>query len=283
MQSKKWKVTKRTLVFGSKYVKVFEDRVALPDGKVIEDYTLVKKPDAIIVVATDVCSKLVTLKEYKHGIGDFQVALPSGYKNPKEPIVAAARRELLEETGFGEGAFRGVGVLYDDPAKDLRKTYVVRAINVYPLREQQLEETETISEVKLLSISELRDQIEKKQWQAATSISALVISGYLFENLPVNREEERMMVLTSTLLSAREVYKTAKKWVDQNVPQVSALVRPGAPELDKHVDLWRVPLLIKDRNGKDLDIGRLSVNYENKVVDHEEISRILFLVEHYRH
>ncbi len=285
MQSKKWKVTKRTQVFDSKFVKVYEDRVILPNGKVIEDYTLIKKLDAVIVVATDVYSKLVTVKEYKHGIGNFQVALPSGYKNPKEGPVAAARRELLEETGFGEGVFRSVGVLYDDPAKDLRKTYVVRAINVHPLREQKLDETETISQVKLLSINKLREQFERKQWRAATSISALVISGYLFENIPINREEDRILVSTSGLLSAREVYKTAKSWIEENVPTVPiGYVRLGLPELDKSVDLWRVHLFINDHTtGKDVDIGRVKINHENKVVEHDDIQNILYAVNRYQH
>ncbi len=175
----KWKLLKRKSVFLSKFLDVYEDKVKLPDGSVINDYTLVRKPDSVIIVAMTRKKELIAIKEYRHAADRFLVALPSGYKNPNESAVSAAKRELLEETGYGGGRFRYIGTLYEDSAKGLNKIYVIGAKDTYLQREQSLENSETISQVKLLTAGKLNKQINSKQWTGATSLAALLLSDHL--------------------------------------------------------------------------------------------------------
>lgn len=174
----KWRLLKRIKVFDSKFVKVYQDKVKLPSGKIIDDFTLVKKHDVVIIVATDKLGKVLVIREYRHGVDSFEFSLPAGLMETNEQLITTARRELYEETGYGGGNFKYVGELHDDPTTDIRKIHVVRAESVYRKGKQKLEDSETIIEVRSLAIEELKKQIKKKQWHSSTSLSALVISGY---------------------------------------------------------------------------------------------------------
>lgn len=43
MHNQSWKLIKRNLVYTSKFVKVYEDVVQLPNGTKVDDYTVVEK------------------------------------------------------------------------------------------------------------------------------------------------------------------------------------------------------------------------------------------------
>jgi ADP-ribose pyrophosphatase len=50
--------------------------------------------------------RVVLIRQYRHTVGDFLWELVAGRKEPKEAPLAAARRELLEETGYRARRFR---------------------------------------------------------------------------------------------------------------------------------------------------------------------------------
>lgn len=176
----KWKVLKRTKILDTKYLKVYEDRVRLPNGTIIPDFTLVKKLDVVLVVATDMNNRVITIMEYKHGAGEVQMALPAGMLDrSNESLLKTAKRELKEETGFEGGTFTYLGFLYDYPSKDMHKVHIFRARNVVKKSKQGLETTETITEVKLLPVKKIRMQIKNGKCNSSSVIAALVLSGLL--------------------------------------------------------------------------------------------------------
>ncbi|MDE1827915.1 MAG: NUDIX hydrolase [Candidatus Micrarchaeota archaeon] len=180
LMDKKWRVLKRKRVFDSKFVKIYEDIVKLPNGTVLNDYTLIKKSDVVLIVPTDKKNKVITIKEYRHGAGQFQIALPAGLIESNEPLIKAAKRELLEETGFSGGHFKYVGVLNDYPSKDMHKIYVVRAKNVKLIQKQKLEMSETITSVRAVSRRDLKKQIANKKWKNSAALASLILSRIIF-------------------------------------------------------------------------------------------------------
>lgn len=57
---------------------------------------------------------------------DDKLALPGGFVNIDEPIEAAARRELFEETGLGVPKLHPFGI-FDDPHRDYRGRVISHA------------------------------------------------------------------------------------------------------------------------------------------------------------
>ncbi|HIH50695.1 TPA: NUDIX hydrolase [Candidatus Micrarchaeota archaeon] len=166
----------RKKVYASKFVNVYKDRVRLPNGGVINDYTVIEKPSYVIIVATDYKGRIVAIKEYKHGAGEVQLALPAGLKETDESPIRAAKRELREETGYTNGVFRYIGRINEYASKDMHNVYVVRAEGLKSRGKQNLETSEDI-EVKLISVKDLKLQIRKKIWKNSSALAALVFSG----------------------------------------------------------------------------------------------------------
>lgn len=176
----KWKQLARKLVFDSKFVKVYEDTIQLPDGDVINDYTVVEKPNTVMVVATTRENKIIVLHEYKYAADEVLLTLPAGHVKKNEDPIGAALRELEEETGFTASAEDSelVGVLRDYPTKDLHTVSVVRIKNAAPTGAISHEETEQLTHT-LLSKAELIKQFKAKKWKASSAIAALVIAEIL--------------------------------------------------------------------------------------------------------
>ena len=174
-----WKLLERKKVFSSRFLNVYEDHVELPNGKILDDYTVVEKPSIVMIVATDTDNKVIVLREYKHGAGEVLYTLPAGHKEKNESPINTAKRELAEETGYTGEIFEDIGILYDYPSKDIHKVYIVRAKNIVLTTVSNHEETESIT-FTALPVEKLKLQITNREWKTSSALAALAISGVLF-------------------------------------------------------------------------------------------------------
>lgn len=178
MKNTHWKLIDRKSVYKSKFVEVYEDEVQLPDNAVIKDYTVIKKPDIVIVIAT-VGDKVLMIHEYKYAADAVMKALPAGHLKKDEEPTEAARRELLEETGYSGDDFAYLGILREYASKDLHQVHVVLAKDVQKVSEKNLDpgEENTLS---LTTIEAVKREIIDGQIQSSSAIAALAMSGLLF-------------------------------------------------------------------------------------------------------
>lgn len=98
-------------VFQGGLLKVWRDRVRLPDGS--ESYReYVRHPGAVVVVAVLPDGQLVFERQFRYPLRKAFLELPAGKIDPGEDILTCARRELREETGYEAENWRYLGVMH---------------------------------------------------------------------------------------------------------------------------------------------------------------------------
>jgi ADP-ribose pyrophosphatase len=96
------------------WLAVYRDEVRLPAGPVLDDFYRVVLPDFASVAAVTPAGELVLVHCYKHGLGRVSLCAPAGILEPGESPLQAARRELLEETGYQAADWQCLGSFLTD-------------------------------------------------------------------------------------------------------------------------------------------------------------------------
>ncbi|MGC8780778.1 MAG: NUDIX hydrolase [Anaerolineae bacterium] len=105
-----WKtLDRRTILDCGKFLKVEMHTVELPDGRVIHDWAWVIAPDYVNVVAETTEGDYLCFRQTKYAVEGMSLAVVGGYIEPGEEPLAAARRELREETGYEATEWQALG------------------------------------------------------------------------------------------------------------------------------------------------------------------------------
>ena len=143
-------------------MKLRKDQVQLNNGYVIEDYFVIEKANWINIIAITEDGLFIIERQYRHGAGSFNYELPAGIVENGEEPIDAAKRELLEETGYSGGEWIEFGRSYPNPSSMTNMNYTFLANGVRKTSEQNLDITENI-EVILLTIDEVRSLLKTNQ------------------------------------------------------------------------------------------------------------------------
>jgi ADP-ribose pyrophosphatase len=98
------KLISSKLAFKGRVFNVFSDTLEEPSGhRHIKD--VVRHNGSVVMLAVDDRTNpadpdIILERQYRHAAGQYLIELPAGTRNPNEAPLAAARRELIEETGY---------------------------------------------------------------------------------------------------------------------------------------------------------------------------------------
>ena len=110
---KPWRVIDSVVTYEDHWLKVRSDRCVTSSGRIIEPYHVLEYPDWVNVIALTSSTNILLVEEYRHGVAETVIGLPSGsMESVDENPEAAMRRELKEETGFTGGEFFQLGYTY---------------------------------------------------------------------------------------------------------------------------------------------------------------------------
>jgi ADP-ribose pyrophosphatase len=170
----KWKLIKSQEIFNSKWLSLLNNSYEV-NGEVRNDYYQINRPDYVLIIAIDQTNNIIVERQYRRGTDEILYELPAGWIDDGETPVEAAKRELLEETGYqGEGEL--LGVLSAQPAFISMKAHVVLVRLECEIKPTNLSKDEYI-EVFKFNTDKIKDMITNREITDMGFVSAM---GLLF-------------------------------------------------------------------------------------------------------
>ncbi len=103
MQDEPVRVLRQTYVYRGKVVNVRVDEIVTPRHPEGARFEVVEYAPAVTILPLLSDGRVVLTRQYRHALRDWILELPAGKRDPGEPSLDAARRELEEETGYRGG------------------------------------------------------------------------------------------------------------------------------------------------------------------------------------
>ena len=138
-----WKIHRRKVILDhSKFLKVEEHEVELPDGTLIPDWVWLNTPDYVIVIAVTDSGDYLCFRQTKYAVEGETLAPVGGYLEPGEDPLTAAQRELLEETGYDAADWESLGSYVVDGNRGAGTAYLYLASGARKIAEPDADDLE---------------------------------------------------------------------------------------------------------------------------------------------
>lgn len=129
--------------FGKKMIK---QMIRDPDGK-LHEFVFYHLNDSCVVLVVTTADTVIAVREYKQGADRVEDGLVGGYCNEGENFEDAARREVLEETGYQVGTLISLGRMPVVARHCTAYVNLFLALDCTKVAEQALDEAEGTVEV----------------------------------------------------------------------------------------------------------------------------------------
>ena len=162
----KWKTLAQKYLIKRPWLTARVDKVELPTGAVIDEYYVLEYPDWVNTIAITKDGKFVFVRQYRYAIGKTVNEICAGVIEKGEKPMEAAKRELMEETGFGGGTWQRWMEISANPSTHTNITHCFLATDVEQQGVQHLDKGEDI-DVRLFTREEVLDMLRKGEiWQS---------------------------------------------------------------------------------------------------------------------
>ncbi len=154
---KKWKtLSNETIIEYGKFLTLQNHKIKLHNEKIIENWPWIVLPNFVNIVAITDNGKFIFFKQTKYAVDGIVLAPVGGYVEKDEEPLEAAKRELLEETGFNADEWINLGSFVVDANRGCGKGFFFLAKNSVKIAESVKDDLE---EQEILFLS--KDEIEK--------------------------------------------------------------------------------------------------------------------------
>jgi len=114
---RRWETLGASSVYDCRVFSVTEHRRRSPRTGELHDFYVLESSDWVNIVPLTAEQHVVMIHQYRHGIGEFTLEIPGGMVDADDPSpLAAARREMREETGYDSDDVVALGVIHPNPA-----------------------------------------------------------------------------------------------------------------------------------------------------------------------
>ncbi len=135
------------------------------------DFYVLSAPNWINIIPLTPAGEVVMVRQYRHGIEDLTLEVPGGMVDPGEDPMTAARREMLEESGYDANEIVEIGKVHPNPAIQANYCFSFLARDVRQLTKPEqngAEETEVVT----VPLVRIKDMIAGGEITHALTITA---------------------------------------------------------------------------------------------------------------
>jgi 8-oxo-dGTP pyrophosphatase MutT (NUDIX family) len=170
-----WRTLQRRWLVDDRWLRLSADQAQLPDGRVLDPYYVSHDRDWVHVFALDAGRQVLLVRQYRYAAGAMCLELPGGVAEPGETPLAAAQRELLEETGCTASHWEHVAALWPNPARQVNRLHGFVARDAVQVRPPRLDEGEDLHSL-LMPLPHLEQAIADGEFSQAMHVGLVYAS-----------------------------------------------------------------------------------------------------------
>lgn len=168
----RWQVLEDKKVCKTTIFSVHQLKLQPEKKKEAADFFLLKAPEWTNVIALTPENQIVLVEQYRAGIHAPSLEIPGGVVDPGEEPLHAAKRELLEETGFRSTHWKKIGKTSSNPAIFTNYIHVYLAEKCEKIQDQQPDSNEDIR-VHQMSVDEFLNLVKNGTVHHAIVLAAV--------------------------------------------------------------------------------------------------------------
>ncbi len=173
ISTKKWVTLEKGETKDLKLFKARFDKVRNPKTGVELDITMLTGNDSVNVFALTKTGKVVMIDQYRFGIETYIHELPGGIVDDGEDHQQAAKRELIEETGYTAKEWYYAGCVASNPVFMDSFIHHYVAVGAEKTLETALEDGEDISVIEL-PLEQVRNMLRDGDFLHPHSVSGIL-------------------------------------------------------------------------------------------------------------
>ncbi len=170
-RSNKARILKSKLLYHGRVFDVRRDEVIEPDG-LRASREIVAHPGSVVILPVLPDGRIVLVRQFRYATGRYLWELVAGRKEPVESPIRAARRELLEETGYRARRFRVFLDVFPTPGFLTERMFILLAEGLTP-GQARPEDDEHIT-VRAFSVAQIERMLRGGRMRDAKSIAGIL-------------------------------------------------------------------------------------------------------------
>ena len=161
------------VLYQSRIFKVIERTQVGRSGKLLKRQ-VIKHPGAVGIVPILSDGRVSLIKQFRVTFQDYIYEIPAGTLEPKEPPLDAAKRELLEETGYRSENVQFLSSIYTSPGILQEELFIYLAMGL--VEDKSAPEEGELIELMPMTWSEIDDLIESGLLHDSKSLSGIYLA-----------------------------------------------------------------------------------------------------------
>lgn len=175
MKPIRWKKLSTRDVIRDRWARLRADRVEIAPGKVLDPFYVLEEHEWVHVVAFNRDRHILLIRQYRYPGDAFTWELPGGMADPGEDLLAAAQRELREETGASALHWRHIASPFPNPARQTNRVHAYLAEDATVGASPQLDVSEAI-EAAWFPVSGVLELIRRGEFSQANHIGLFYLT-----------------------------------------------------------------------------------------------------------